>query len=95
MNCEECRANGKACERVRDINGAIGSMDCDKTLDKIRWSVKTLNIQGWALERYRILMDMLAENREHIGDRKSRLKYVDEERKKVEAAMKEQWGKSP
>ena len=86
MDCDKC----DACDRVKDINGAIGSMDCDKTLDKIRWSVKTLNVQGWALERYRILTDMLAES-----NSESRLRYVNEERKKVEAALKEQWSKSP
>ena len=91
MDCGACQnEQKKACERMRDINGAIGSLDCDTTLEKIRWSVKTMNVQGWALERYRILTDMLAES-----NSESRLRYVNEERKKVEAALKEQWSKSP
>ena len=86
MDCDKC----KACERVKDINGLLGSMDCDKTPDKLRWSVKTFNIQGWALERYRILMDMLTED-----NSPSRLIYINQERQKVEDALKEQWSKSP
>lgn len=90
MKCDECNHGSKACERVRTINGFAGSMDCDKTPEKVRWAVNTLNIYGWAMERYRILMDMMAEDNSPF-----RVEYINGERKKVEAALKEQWGKEP
>jgi len=88
MNCDECNYGSKACERVRTINGFTGSLDCDKTPEKVRWAITTLNIYGWAMERYRILMDMMAAHETSAA-------YVTEQRAEVDAALKEQWAKEP
>ena len=88
MDCDKCNHGSPACERVRTINGFAGSMDCDKTPEKVRWAINTLNIQGWAIGRFRVLIDMAAAHEASAA-------YLKEQRDEIDAALKEQWGKCP
>jgi len=84
MDCDKC----KACDRVKDINGQVGSMDCDKTPEKIRWLVHTGNIQSWAISNLRIAVQML-------GDHSDILDYAKREWERIDKALKEQYAKEP
>lgn len=96
MDCEACNYNSKACDRVRNLNGLLGSMDCDKTPEKIRWAVNTHTVQSWAIQRFRVLIDMLIARVEHPEDYKnSTPEYFKEEMAKINAKLKEQYDKEP
>jgi len=91
MNCETC----KACDRVKDINGLLGSMDCDKTPDKLRWLVNIHLVYGWAIMRLRTLNDMMLDRLKHPDMPPVSAAYIMGERDKIDNALKEQYDKEP
>jgi len=96
MNCDECEHNSKACNRVRDINGLLGSMDCDKTPEKIRWLVNTHLVYGWAVSRFKICVEMLTDRMERPEDfQGSTPEYFKQEMAKIQAKLKEQYDTEP
>ena len=53
MDCDEC----EPCHLMRQINGAIGSNDCLRTVKEIKKMLRIINTQSHALNRLRILQE--------------------------------------